>query len=253
MSRDQLRRRPGRRRARHWHRWLGVAFGIPLLWLTVSGLVLRHADRLGLHEAQVKSGWLLRRYGMIPEGKARGCAADGREVNEWGENLFFKGSILDESGVLVGAVAKGRDTVVATREFLLVYDEAGGLADQLGEESLPAVPLEAIGVDGNGAVMVRGGGKAWRIADDFLSSEEAGPGEVRWCGVKELPDKQRVVLEAALADQAGISAHRVWLDLHSGNLFGWAGKLTVDLSGIAIVILSGLGFGLVMRKPRDAA
>ena len=253
MKEEESRRRPGRFWARRWHRWLGVVFGIPLVWLTVSGLVLRHADGLGLHQARVKSGWLLRKYGMIPEGQARGCAVGGREFSEWGESLFMDGSVLEESGELVGAVAKGGDTVVATTDYLLVYDAAGGFADQLGEESLPVVPLEAIGVDGNGAVVVRGGGKAWRIAGDFLSHEVAGPAEVRWSAVEDLPEAKQAALERSLAEQAGISRYRVWLDLHSGNLFGWVGKWAVDLSGIAIIVLSVMGFRLVFRKPRGGA
>ena len=39
-------------------------------------------------------------------------------------------------GSLIGAVASGRDLVVATRDYLLVYDGSGMLVDQL-EDCMP--------------------------------------------------------------------------------------------------------------------
>jgi hypothetical protein len=240
--------RRGRFWARRWHRWLGVVFAIPLLWLTVSGLVLRHADRLGLHESRVRSAWLLRQYGMIPEGLARSTMAGSRSVGEWDEILFLDGIVLEESGILVGAVAMGTNTVVATEDLVLVYDPDGALVDQLGEESLPAVPLEAVGRGVDGALVLRSGGKRWRIAEDFLSHEEAGPGLIPWSVVAALPEDAHASLENSLASQAGISSYRIWLDLHSGNLFGAVGRWAVDLSGLAIIALTLMGFRLVFRK-----
>ena len=46
MNGSAPKRRDGRHWSRRWHRILGLVFAVPLLWLTVSGLVLRHADRL---------------------------------------------------------------------------------------------------------------------------------------------------------------------------------------------------------------
>ena len=84
MNDRRCRLRGGPSAARRWHRWLGVVLALPLLWLTASGLVLRHADALGLHEKRVRSIRLLRHYGLIPEGRARSSSAGGRDVSEWG-------------------------------------------------------------------------------------------------------------------------------------------------------------------------
>lgn len=248
MNAGPPKARRGRFWARRWHRWLGVVFGIPLLWLTVSGLVLRHADRLGLHESRVQSAWLLRQYGMIPEGPARSTMAGRRRVAEWDEILFLDGKVLEESGILIGAVVTGTSTVVVTEDLLLVYGPGGDLVDQLGEESLPAMPLQAVGRGVDGVLVVRADGNRWRIADDFLSHEEAGAGPVAWSVVAALSEDGRVALEDRLAAQAGISTYRVWLDLHSGNLFGAVGRWAIDLSGLAIIALTLMGLRLAFRN-----
>jgi hypothetical protein len=235
---------------RRWHRQLGVVFALPLLWLAVSGLLLRHADRFGLHDRQVRSAWLLQRYGMIPEEAPRGVTAGSRRVVEWGENLFLGDALVQESGVLIGAVPKGRDLVVALEGYLLVYDAGGMLVDQLGDASLPGTPLEALGVDGDGAVMVRTDGKVARIGDDFLGHAEAPAAEVTWSEVTALEEEAIEALEPRLAEQAGISYYRVLLDMHSGNLLGTVTKWSVDLAAIGIIVLTVMGLGLVFRKPR---
>mgnify|MGYP001816420557 CR=1 FL=1 len=122
------------------------------------------------------------------------------------------------------------------------------LVDQLGEESLPGVPLEAIGVDAEGAVMVRVGCAVSRIADDFLEHALVPEAEVDWSTIAGMEDagEDLVVL---LAEQAGISYYRVLLDSHSGNLFGAVTQWAVDITAVGVIVLTVMGMGLVFRKP----
>ncbi len=98
--------------------------------------------------------------------------------------------------------------------------------------------------------MVRAGGKVSRIADDFLEHAEAPGVEVTWSEVTELESVTRVGLEARLAEQAGISYHRVLLDTHSGNLLGPVTRWAVDITAVGIIVLTVMGLGLVFRKRR---
>ena len=116
MSGNNSKSRKGAWWVRRWHRLLGLVFAIPLVWLSISGLLLRHAEGLGLDDKQVRSSWLLERYGMIPDGDPRGVPLGSRQVVEWGENLFVGGLLVEESGVLVGAVPSGRDMVVSLED-----------------------------------------------------------------------------------------------------------------------------------------
>lgn len=240
--------RRGRYWVRRWHRWLGVIFLGPLLWLTLSGLMLRYAEELGLDEAIVGSGRLLEHYGMIPEGVPRVVVAGEREVGEWGEVLFLDGQMLDEVGDLRGAVDAGGQVVVATEDYLLVYDLQGEWEQKLGEESLPGVPIEALGMAGDGRVLVRVDGRVWKFDDDLIVfTEIAEVDGLRWSVPEPGLEDQ---FAAELAAQAGIPWSRVVLDLHSGNLGGTGGKLLVDVTGLAVIVLSLFGVKLVFRKPR---
>jgi hypothetical protein len=247
--------RPGRGKywVRRCHRWLGVLLVLPLLWLVVTGLVLRYEEELGLDQMTVGSGWLLQKYGMIPEGEVRLAKAGEREVAEWGEVLFLDEVMLDEVGELRGAVARNGGVLVATPDYLLVYDAGGEWEQKLGEESLPGVPVEAIGLQGQ-SVLLTAAGATSRFDEALIgfAGVEPGVGGI-WSEVKVGEDADRKRLGQAIAEQAGIPWSRVVLDLHSGNLGGTTGKLIVDLSGLGIIVMSLMGMKLVFRKQRGGA
>jgi len=82
---------PKRRRhfARKWHRWLGLVSALPLLWLAVSGVLLNHAQPLGLNDRMVTSPWVLRHYHQLPDGRPSGLQVGTRLIAEWGSELFL--------------------------------------------------------------------------------------------------------------------------------------------------------------------
>ena len=244
MSSGRAKRR-GWWRARSWHRWLGGILAIPLLWLTVSGLLLNHAEGLGMNRKVVRSSWLLDRYGMRPEGDAYGARVGTRRVTEWGGLLFLDDVLLEEEGTLVGAVAVGADLVVGTSEVLYVYGAQGGLVDVMDEASLPALPLGRIGKSDEGVLAVQGGGKTWVVKAGSLDFEESDGEGFTW---SEVTGVEKAGLEEALGEGAGIPWSRVVLDLHSGNLFGGPGRFLVDLTGIGVVLMTLFGIKLLFKR-----
>ena len=189
---------------RRWHRYLGAVLALPLLWLCVTGLLLQHQERLGLGERRVNSAWLLERYKQIPAGEPRVAAAGRFTVANWGGLLFLDDVPVEESGHLVGAVAKPAELVVATESELLVYDAQGEFLDRLDEASLPGIPVKRLGLDAAGRVLLAVEGGATYATEDFLAFEQVpGAREARWSSVAAAPE-ERGRLERRLAEAAGI-------------------------------------------------
>ncbi|NNC88886.1 MAG: hypothetical protein HKN82_10560 [Akkermansiaceae bacterium] len=241
------RRRTNWWRARAWHRWTGAILTIPLLWMAVSGLLLNNSERLGLDRASARSGWVLKRYGLVPAGKAEGVTVGTRNIAGWDGMLFLDETLLEESGDLVGAVGVAGDLVVGTGEALYVYGPEGTLADVLDELSLPAMPVKRIGTKPDGALVVDAGGSTWLADGDFLEFIATGVDDVTWSEVAEV-DSGR--LEGALAEGAGIPWSRVVLDLHSGNLFGKSGRFLVDVTAIGLIVMTFFGIKLLFKGMR---
>jgi hypothetical protein len=223
-------------------------FALPLLWLCVTGLLLQHQDDLGLDERRVKSEWLLKQYDQIPEGEPQVAKAGRFTVAEWGGELFLEGKILEESGRLIGVVAKPAELVVATSEEVFVYDAQGTYLDRLGEESLPGVPIERVGLDDAGRVVIEVEGGRHVLSDDFLEHEAVSKdGAVSWSVIKT-GGAERGALQETLVAGAGFTWSRVITDLHSGSLLGKVGRLMVDLTGVAVIVVTLFGIRLVFKR-----
>lgn len=246
MTEPTLKRR--RRNTRSWHRWLGLVAAIPLLWLSISGLLLNHAAFLGLKESEVSTGWILKKYNQVPEGDPRGIQVGDRKVSQWGKLLFLDHEDLQLNGNLVGGVAVKNRLVIATDERVAIVNGSGEMELDLDELSLPPLPVEGVGVEGQQLVL-RSAGEIYRFSDDFLSFEEAEI-SLSTTSLSLLEDGARDELESAIRTRNAMPLSRVILDAHSGKLFGLPGTLLTDLAAISVIVLTILGLRLFpKRKP----
>ncbi len=248
MAEEGPRKRSRKSSPRRWHRLIGAIFALPLLWLVVSGLLLQHQDKLGLSEKKVSSAWLLKRYDQIPRGNPLVTSAGRFKVAGWGGVLFVDDRVLEESGNLIGAVARPRELVIATGSEVFVYDSQGDYLDRLGEESLPAVPITGIGLDDSRRVHLETSVGQHVLGEDFLDFEAAVPGAlVKWNSL-EAGEEEKESLQRVLVESSEFTWSRVITDLHSGSLLGKVGRFLVDLTGLAVTVLTVLGIRLLFKR-----
>ena len=236
-----------RRVARHWHRWLGLFAAVPLLWLSVTGLLLNHIVDLGLNDKRVSAEWILKRYHQLPEGKPVAFRANERLVAGWDGALYLDGKFLEGfEGELVGAVGVKDKLVIATKESVGVFDGSDAMAIELDELSLPALPLQGVAVAEN-VLLVKSDSGWSSFSDDFLLFEE-------WNDSAEavtfnlLNDEELDELKSAIASSRSMPLDRVIGDAHSGKLFGWPGWLIADLTALGAIILTILGLRLFPKR-----
>lgn len=236
-----------RRVARHWHRWLGLFAAVPLLWLSVTGLLLNHIVDLGLNDKRVSTEWILKRYHQLPEGKPAAFKANERLVAGWDGALYLDGKFLEGfEGELVGAVGVKDKLVIATKESVGVFNGSDVMEIELDELSLPALPLQGVAVAEN-VLLVKSDSGWSSFSDDFLLFEE-------WNDSAEavtfnlLNDEELDELKSAIASSRSMPLDRVIGDAHSGKLFGWPGWLITDLTALGAIILTILGLRLFPKR-----
>ncbi len=244
MSEPAPRRR--RHHARKWHRWLGLLAALPLLWLSLSGILLNHAASLGLDDAEVSTGWVLKRYHQIPEGEPKGVQVGDRKIASWDGLTFLDNELLEIPGDLVGAGAYKNKLIIATDERFVVLDGTGQMILELDELSLPALPIEAIMAEDT-RVGIQAGGEVWSFSDDFLSFEKASFFRTT-SALTPLDDSDRKSLSTAIQTRNAMPLSRVILDAHSGKLFGWPGWLLTDLAAGSVIVLTLLGLRLFKKR-----
>ena len=235
-----------------WHRRIGAFGALIAIYLAITGLLLNHTHDLGLDRTHTRSSLLLNLYNITPHA---GIAASTRKsrVSQHGDSLFIGTHIAGrDSGELNGAVHYRDMYLVATSKHLHIFTKDGDLVETLDHSAGLPARIERLGITSAGKITVDDGASYWLADEGLLNWTQTGAiMSVDWSRVRVLSQVENRQL-AELAPGAGPSWERVLQDLHSGRLFGTAGTIVIDLTGIVILLLAVSGFiTLLMRKRRS--
>ncbi len=217
--------------------------------LVVTGIVLNHTERLGMHERHVNVGWILDWYGIEAPSDAVSYAAGDVWITRMGNRLFFDGTPLaEEVDRLAGAVALAASEariVVATSDRLYIYSASGELEEPLGRAHGVPDDMRAIGTRADELVIATGTGTMTFSLDDLTTSPTDSSG-VAWARPGKPGEMLQQELKAAYRG-SGLTLERILLDLHSGRIFGRYGVYFIDAVAAIVLLLALSGAWLWLR------
>ncbi len=238
---------------RNWHGLLGVLIALPLIFLTVTGVLLNHSDAFQLRQKQVHSPWVLEKYGF-EQGEISTAASlvGGGYVAQSEDAIIYRGEVVATTlGELVGGAKVQNGYCLVTTKEVHYFGSDGGLIETLGSTVLPSGEILRAGVD-QGKLLVlelegEEGQKTLRFDQDMVAPVEEHVTDVKWSETKALSATEQQQVYQALSGE-GIPLDRVILDLHSGNLFGAAGKWTLTFFSLVILVVSVSGVFLFVKN-----
>lgn len=246
-ERKQRRRRRSGSLVR-WHRRIGLAAVVFFVVLAVTGILIGHADRLGLTRATADWAPIRALYGQEPQQPPIAFeTADGWIA--WIDGTLFLGArpILRDAAAPIGAVAASPFTAVAGPGALYLFDGEGALVERMADAALPGSPT-ALGLTGDGRLALRTGDEAWQSDKSMLGWQRlAEPARAEWSNPDDLPPARRArVMEA----WRGPAPHwdRVLADVHTGRIIGPIGPWIVDLASLALLALAATGLVQWLRR-----
>lgn len=257
-----------------WHRRTGLVVALLVVWLAATGVLIGHADALGLPQRHLQAPWLLRWYGLPapqlqaafelpgPQAAAGGSAAASRWLSQWGDAAWLDRQRLELPPLqaLLGAfpleVAGSPLLLLVDRRQALVLTPQGQRVDQLSWQG----PAQRAGVRRAAAVQAvylqTEDGRLWRSdaqmsGFETLSAEAAAPlwEEIAWARPAALPADLGGAL-AQTQQPTGPSAERLLLDLHSGRFLGPLGPWLMDAAALGLLLLAATGLWTVLQRPR---
>ena len=236
-----------------WHRWMGLLSALFLVVLSITGLALNHTERLGLDEIQVRSGWILDRYGMQSGSAISSYRIHGSNtLSHLADTLYYNQRPVTSAEEPIGIYESGILTAVATKGAFIYLSAEGELIEEVNAASLPFAEIRALGESDGNAVFSTDQG-LYTVDPEWIEFRTyEGSYTVKPLPEVELGAEQQAALLEAFQG-GGVSLYRVLLDLHAGRLFGWGGRTLMDLTAIAILLLVSSGIGGWLRKSRRAA
>jgi hypothetical protein len=232
---------------RRTHRVLGVSSLLFVVLISISGLILNHADALGLSRHAVGPS-LLSLYGIEAPPVDTAFAAGGVLFATAADTLYANGFPLAQSvHELIGAVALQSEIVIATRDELFVTSPDALLIERFAPDA--AGDMRELGTDGRRIVAVVADGYAEFDAERMIlaTAEIATPEGISW--------SRPATPSAAQAEQIGVAAlgqvinwERLLLDLHSGRILPGVGRYLADITALALLYMCFSGIVLWTRR-----
>lgn len=237
-------------RLRHWtnrtHRAVALFAVVFLTIVTLSGLVLNHADALGMSSRG--AGFLASLYGIDAPPVDAAFEAGEYFFATAADTLYANGRALATvSGPIRGVATDGNgDIVIATSSELILTT---GDADLIERASVdPGAPILRAGKLGGRPIVATGAG--YFIVDTatlgLVPVDGIDAANVTWAQATALAaDQQRRIETHALGEV--LHWERVLTDLHSGRILPVVGRYLVDLAALCLIYLSVTGIMIWVR------
>ena len=234
-----MKRNAGKKAFRVWHRRIGVAIALFLLLITVTGMLINHANQLGLDRTPVKNEILLDAYGISAPHALQTFSYQQQHLTLADSRVLLDEQLIWESAYpLIAAVATEQGWFVASQQQLIWLSTGGQLIDTLDSASGLPTPITGLGQVQQSPLLRTPEGN-WLSDDEFLSWTRVHTNaQIVWSE----PDENTPEHLVLLARSQHLNWEHVLLDLHSGRLFGSWAIWFWDVIGLLIIamLLSGL-------------
>ncbi|WP_417456881.1 PepSY domain-containing protein [Kordiimonas sp.] len=234
-----------------WHRRLGLVAAAFVLVLSLTGILLSHADRFSLYEKSL-SPWLATTFYSFKAPTPIGVELDGRWLLSVDGYLFLSGTALDQQiAEFRGAAFTGQLLVAAGPSEMLVLTSDGELIEHLNGAMLPAT-IDRVGLTADNLIALEGDGDLYVADSDLLTWRNATQSDTisNWSNpTSALPTA--VKTQALQAHGVGnVTTHRFIADVHSGRIMGPFGPFIMDMAAVIFMALAGTGIYMWWRQRR---
>lgn len=238
-------------RRRHWasrtHRIFGVSSLLFLVLLALSGLILNHADGLGLSRHAV-GPWLLSIYGAEVPPVDSAFAAGGVTFATSADTLYANGvEFAKNADLLIGVVVVDGGIIVATSNEFFVTNSDAALVERYAPDT--EGPISRLGIENQRVIVATE--DAYSEFDPLRMSLSAPISStvdsIAWSLPTILSDEQAQQIGTAVLGQA-FNWERVLLDLHSGRILPTVGRYIADITALCLLYMCFSGFVLWTRR-----
>lgn len=218
-----------------FHRYCGLAIAIVLVMLSVTGLALNHTELLQLDQRYVSSKWLLNWYGVSAPKQSRAFSTEKYWITQIHDQIYLdQVVVLKNSMDLLGAIETEEFLVLAFADSLVILSGGGDVIERIEK------PVLALGQNSSGWVYVRNASGLFYSDDALLNWHQSNVVPDFWSAPVTRANPHWENLQHSYRGSI-IPYERLFLDLHSGRLFGAYGVLIVDITGVALLLLTFSG------------
>lgn len=245
------RRGPGRAILR-LHRRVGVALSGIFIAVCITGILLNHNDDLDFQSRTVEADWIYDWYGLEPSGAVIHFKLSRDSISSLDGQLYLNDKGIGHFPRPNGATEIESLKAIAFESSILLITHQGDVIETIPDTMVPGDKISDIGTNDQRTLIINTDLGHYTSDENILEWTRA-PETISITPIHSTPPSKD--LEESLIRSfrgGGITWGRVLLDIHTGRFFGPAGKWLVDLSGIALILLTLTGVYYTMKYLKKA-
>jgi hypothetical protein len=225
------------------HRYIGLVSALVLLMLALTGITLNHTEDLKLDSRFVQNKILLNWYGIFAPNPKRVFKTPSHYLSQFDNQIFLdQQRILNSVDLLQGAVETKKIIAIALTHSILLVSIEGELIEQIER-----LNLEHIGINEQQHVFIKQSGRVFISDDGLLTWKATDTEKIQWSQLVQLPTAIENNIKQKYRSHI-LSLERIFLDLHSGRIFGNIGVIMVDLCGVLLILLVLSGVRIFLKS-----
>jgi hypothetical protein len=230
---------------RKLHKYLGFAFSLFILHLTVTGILLIYPRTFNIEETYVSNFFILKKYNMDTHKDVYGLSNVEDEVVIIRNNIYVNSQFIDKfSDEIINVLyqKKEKKIIILSKSVIGIYvfeniDGALEIKDIISLEN--TFKINDLGQNLSGDIIfLKNDSEYYNLNSKYLIKlANVKDKNIKWSNISKI-DKKLAKYYLNIHQGKGVSLTRILTELHNGKFFGSIFTLILFFSSLSLIFLT---------------
>ena len=230
---------------RKLHKYLGFAFSLFILHLTVTGILLIYPRTFNIEQTYVSNFFILKKYNMDTHKDVYGLSNVEDEVVIIRNNIYVNSQFIDKfSDEIINVLyqKKEKKIIILSKSIIGIYffeniDGALEIKDIISLEN--TYKINDLGQNLSGDIIfLKNDSEYYNLNNKYLIKlVNIKDKNIRWSNISKI-DKKLAKYYLNIHQGKGVSLTRILTELHNGKFFGSIFTLILFFSSLSLIFLT---------------
>ena len=230
---------------RKLHKYLGFAFSLFILHLTITGILLTYPKTFNIEETYISNFFILKKYNMNTHNEVYGLSNVKDEVVIIKNNIYINGKFIDKfSNEIINILyQKKRNKVIVLSESIIaiyIFENIDGeleINDIISFENTKKIKYLGQNLS-DGIVFLKNDNEYYKLDNNnLLKLTNEKDKNIYWSEISII-NKKLAEYYLNIHQGKGVSLTRILTELHNGKFFGSIFTLILFFSSLSLIFLT---------------
>ena len=230
---------------RKLHKYLGFAFSLFILHLTVTGILLTYPKTFNIEETYVSNFFILKKYNMDTHREVLGLSNVEDEVVIIKNNIYINSKFVDKfNDAIINILYQKKDKkiIILSKSTIGIYifeniDGELEIIDIISLENTKKIKHLGLNLSSD-MVFFKNDNEYYNLDDNYLLKlVNEKDKNIKWSNISKI-DKKLAKYYLNIHQGKGVSLTRILTELHNGKFFGSIFTLILFFSSLSLIFLT---------------